>query len=83
MIGRIKAGQKRSNADNPAIQDLIQAVQKGSSRAAIAVAKQMTEGRYQQVKKVMDAVQPILPLKAQLAWEGVEAAHDLYRKFKR
>jgi len=83
MVGRIKSGQKKSNADNPSIQDLIQAVQKGSSRAAIAVAKQMTEGRYQQVKKVMDAVQPILPLKVQLAWEGVEAAHDIYRKFKR
>jgi hypothetical protein len=43
----------------------------------------MTEGRYQQAKRVMDAVQPILPLKAQLAWEGVEAAHDLYKKFRR
>ncbi|MBA7707911.1 hypothetical protein ES703_116795 [subsurface metagenome] len=82
MVARIKAGQRTSNANNPSLQDLIQGVQKGSSRAAISVARQMTEGRYQQVKKVLDVVQPILPLKAQLAWEGVEAAHDLYRRFK-
>jgi len=83
MSARIKAGQRTSAADNPSVQDLIQGIQKGSTRAGVAVAKQMTEGRYQQVKKVMDAVQPLLPLKAQLAWEGVEAAHDIYRKIRR
>ena len=83
MIARIKAGKARAEHDNPSIQDLIQAVQKGSTRAAAMVAKQMTEPRYQQVKKVMDAVQPVLPLKAQLAWEGVEAAHDIYKKIKK
>lgn len=83
MLSRIKAGQKRAELDNPSIQDMVQAIQKGSSRAAIAVAQNMTEGRYQQVKRVMDAVSPVLPLKAQLAWEGVEAAHDLYHKFKK
>ncbi len=82
MITRIKAGKKAADANNPSVQDLIQAIQKGSSRAGIAVAKQMSESRYQAVKKVMDAVSPILPLKAQLAWEGVEAAHDIYRKLK-
>lgn len=60
----------------------MQAVQKGSARAGIAVARVMTEARYQNVKKVMDAVQPVLPLKAQLAWEGIEAAHDVYKKIK-
>ena len=83
MIARIKAGRKEAERDNPSVQDLIQAIQKGSARAGQAVAKQMTEGRYSQVKKVMDAVSPLLPLKAQLAWEGVEAAHDIYRKVTR
>ncbi|MBA7586764.1 hypothetical protein ES708_28769 [subsurface metagenome] len=83
MITRIKAGRRNAELDNPSIQDLMQAVSKGSSRAGIAVAKLMTEQRYQQVKKVMDAVQPMLPLKGQLAWEGIEAAHDIYKKAKR
>ena len=82
LRSRIKLGQARAEHDNPSIQDLIQAINKGSSRAAQSVAKLMTETRYSQVKKVMDSVQPILPLKAQLAWEGVEAAHDIYRKIK-
>ena len=83
MVARIKAGKKNADANNPSIQDLIQAVQKGSIRAGQTVARQMTEGRYQQVKKVMDAVSPLLPLKAQLAWEGVEAAHDIYARIKK
>ena len=80
MIARIKAGKRKAESDNPSVQDLIQAIQKGSTRAGIAVARLMTEARFQQVKKVIDAVSPMLPLKAQLAWEGVEAAHDIYRR---
>lgn len=83
MMARIKAGRAASERDNPTVQDIVQAVQKGSARGAVAVARLMTESRYQQVKKVMDAVAPVLPLKAQLAWEGVEAAHDLVGKFKK
>ncbi|MBA7580937.1 hypothetical protein ES708_22835 [subsurface metagenome] len=83
MIARIKAGRRNSDLNNPSIQDLMQAVNKGSTRAGIAVAKLMTEQRYQAVKKVMDTVQSMLPLKAQLAWEGIEAAHDIYKKVKR
>lgn len=83
MKARIKAGKVNAERDNPSVQDLIQAVQKGSSRAAQSVGKAMSETRYQQVKKVMDAVQPVLPLKAQLAWEGVEAAHDIYGKIRK
>ncbi len=83
MIARIKAGKRNAEATNPSIQDLMQAIQKGSARAGIAVAKLMTEARYQQVKKVMDAVSPMLPLKAQLAWEGTEAAHDIYKKIRK
>jgi len=83
MITRIKAGKRSAEQNNPSVQDLIQAVQKGSSRGAHAVARLMTESRYQQVKGVMDAVSPMLPLKAQLAWEGVEAVHDVYKRTKR
>ena len=82
MITRIKAGRRSAEQSNPSIQDLIQAIQKGSSRAGQAVAKQMTEARYRQVKQVMDAVQPVLPLKAQLAWEGVEAAYEIFMRLK-
>lgn len=83
MITRIKAGKRESASRNPSFQDLVQALEKGSARAATAVAKQMSESRYQNVKKAMDSVAPMLPLKARLAWEGVEAAHDIYKRFKR
>jgi len=83
MIARIRAGKREAELNNPSIQDLIQGIRKGSTRAGIAVSKQMTEGRYQQIKKVMDAVSPLLPTQAKLAWEGVEAAHDIYKKFKK
>jgi len=82
ITARIKAGQRNSSAGNPSIQDLVQGIQKGSARAGLAVARQMTEGRYQQTKRVMDVVSPMLPLKAQIAWEAVEAGHDIYRKLK-
>ncbi|MBA7709052.1 hypothetical protein ES703_117959 [subsurface metagenome] len=82
MVARIKAGKRNAEQNNPSIQDVVQAIQKGSTRAAHAVAGQMTEGRYQQVKQVMDAVQPLLPLKAALAWEGVEAVHDIVKRKK-
>ena len=39
MIARIKAGKRTAEATNPSIQDLIQAIQKGSTRAGIAVAR--------------------------------------------
>lgn len=83
MLNRMASGRRAAALGNPTVQDVAQAIQKGSTRAALAVSRQMTEQRYQQVKKVMDAVAPMLPLKAQTAWEGVEAAHDLVGKFKR
>lgn len=80
MVSRIKAGKKKAEATNPSIQDLIQAVEKGSARAVHAIVKLYSEKRYQQVKVVMDAVSVLLPLKARLAWEGAEVAHDIYKR---
>ncbi|MBA7551156.1 hypothetical protein ES705_43692 [subsurface metagenome] len=83
MISRIKAGRRAADLNNPSIQDLMRAIEKGSSRAAHEIVRQMTEKRYQQIKQVMDAASPMLPLKAKLAWEGMEAAHDIYKKVKK
>jgi len=83
MITRIKAGKHAAVAGNPSIQDLIQAIEKGSARAAHVVVSRFTKSRYRQVKEVMDAISPLLPLKARIAWEAVEAGHDIYGKIKR
>jgi len=83
MITRIKAGKHAAVADNPSIQDLIQALERGSARAAHVVVSRFTKSRYRQVKEVMDAISPLLPLKARIAWEAVEAGHDIYGKIKR
>lgn len=82
MITRIRSGRREAQRSNPSFQDLASALGKGSARAATSVAKQMTEGRYQSVKRVMDAVSPMLPDKARVTWEAVEAGHDIYRKLK-
>jgi len=83
MVSRIKAGRKRASTSNPSFQDMAQALERGSARAAAAVAQLMTESRYQQVKRVMDAVSPMLPVKAKIAWEAVEVGHDIYQKLRR
>jgi len=62
---------------------LAQALERGSARGAAAVARLMTEARYQQVKRVMDAVSLMLPVKAKIAWEAVEVGHDIYQKLRR
>ena len=83
MIARIKAGKRAAVVDNPSIQDLVQAIEKGSARAAQAVVSRFTERRYGQVKEIMDAISPLLPLKARIAWEAVEAGHDFYGKVRK
>jgi len=83
MVSRIKSGRKRASASNPSFQDLAQALERGSARGAAAVAQLMTPARYQQVKRVMDAVAPMLPVKAKIAWEAVEVGHDIYQKLRR
>ena len=74
MKGRIKAG-KRSSDDNPSVQDLISGLQ-SSPREAIRVYKRMTNAQYRHMKRVMDAIEPLLPVEVKVAWKALEAIHD-------
>jgi len=78
MLSRMKAGKK--NSTNPSIQDLVAAVRTGSVRSALGVRRLMSSNRYQQAKKVMDAVEPMLPEPARLAWRAIEAVSDVFLK---
>lgn len=74
---RIKRG-KRSSLDNPSVQDFVSALQ-DSPRAAIEIYRDWTEKQYQNTKKIMDALEPVLPTEVVVAWKTVEAVHD-YQK---
>ena len=79
MVSRIKAGLKRSQDTNPSIQDLVSALRGGSVRSAMGVRHLMTEKRYQSAKVVLDALEPVMPNKMLIAWQAVEAVHDLVK----
>lgn len=82
LISRIKAGRRSSELSNPSVQDMIAALGEGT-RAALNVTTKMRAARYQEVKRVMDALEPILPEHIKLSWRAVEAAHDAIQAIKR
>jgi len=74
MIARIKRGKKASQI-NPSVQDFVEALSEGP-RAALQVYSKWTERQYQATKRVMDALEPLLPIEVRTAWAAVEAYHD-------
>lgn len=71
---RIKDG-KRLAAENPSLQDFMDALQ-SSPRAALRIYSQWTERQYQDTKRVMDALETVLPIPMVASWKFIEAAHD-------
>lgn len=78
MISRIKAGKKDSE-DNPTIQDFVSALQ-GAPQRAIAVYESLRKRDWIKLKKVMDAVEPLMPIEMLATWKAVEAYHDYHQK---
>jgi len=74
MISRIKAG-KAAAQENPSYQDLVSALKEGP-RAALKVYGDYTERQYQTIKRMMDALEAVLPLEITIAWKTIEAFHD-------
>jgi len=74
MISRIKAG-KRSSPDNPTVQDFVTALQ-GAPQRAIAVYKTLRKKDWIQLKRIMDAMEPIMPVEMLATWKAIEAFHD-------
>ena len=78
---RIKDG-KRLAAENPSLQDFMNALQ-GSPREALRTYSKWTERQYQDTKRVMDALEPILPIEVAASWKFIEAAHDSFEGLPR
>jgi hypothetical protein len=78
MISRIKAG-KASSANNPTIQDFITALQ-GAPQRAIQIYVDLRERDWIQLKRVLDAMEPIMPVEMLATWKAIEAMHDTYGK---
>ena len=74
MISRIKAG-KRSSENNPTIQDFITALQ-GAPQRAIAIYMELRKRDWMQLKRVLDAMEPIMPIEMKATWKAIEAIHD-------
>lgn len=74
MISRIKAGKRRSN-DNPTVQDFITALQ-GAPQRAIQIYKELRAKDWIQLKRVLDAMEPIMPVEMRATWKAIEAFHD-------
>ena len=78
MIARIKAGKKASN-DNPTVQDFITALQDAPGRA-FRIYQKMRAKDYMILKRVMDAMEPILPIEMKATWKAIEAVHETLKK---
>ena len=74
MISRIKAGKRRSS-DNPTIQDFITALQ-GAPQRAIQIYEELRAKDWIQLKRVLDAMEPIMPIEMRATWKAIEAFHD-------
>lgn len=74
MISRIKAGKRRSDG-NPTIQDFITALQ-GAPQRAIAIYEELRAKDWIQLKRVLDAMEPIMPIEMRATWKAIEAFHD-------
>ena len=74
MIQRIKAG-KQASEDNPTVQDFISALKDQPGRAFKAY--QLLKKRdFTVAKKVMDALETVLPIEMRVTWKAIEAIHD-------
>lgn len=78
---RIKDG-KRLASENPSLQDFMTALQE-SPREALRIYQKWTERQYQDVKRVMDALEPVLPVPIAASWKFIEATHDSFEGLPR
>jgi len=74
MIARIKAG-KANSADGPTVQDFITALQ-GAPQRAIAIYDDLRAKDWIKLKRVLDAMEPIMPVEMLATWKAIEAFHD-------
>lgn len=78
---RIRDG-KRLSPDNPSLQDFMTALGE-SPRDALRIYSRWTEKQYQETKRVMDALENVLPIPVAASWKFIEAAHDSFKGLPR
>jgi len=79
MIRRIKEGKALSE-ENPTIQDFIAALQEAPGRAMEIYAK-LRERDWLKLKRVLDAIESLMPEKMLATWKAIEAFHDARQRF--
>lgn len=77
-IGRRISASLKQDDDNPTIQDFVSALQ-GAPTKAIQAYEELRKRDWMKLKRVMDAMEPIMPVDMRATWKAVEAFHD-YRK---
>ena len=75
MISRIKAGKAQA-AEFPVDLEMIKAIQTGS-REALKIFKRLTEKQFLKLKKLMNALEPILPEETKTIWKFLETVHEV------
>jgi len=79
MVAKSNHTRKR-NRENPSVQDFINGLMT-SAKDAIITFRDTSERQYQDMKVVMDAIEPILPEIVKARWHMVEAVHDGLKRF--
>jgi len=74
MIRKIKEG-KAFAEDNPTVQDFIAALQEAPGRA-MEIYATLRERDWMKLKRVLDAIEDLMPVEMLATWKAIEAFHD-------
>lgn len=78
MRRRIREGKALSE-DNPTVQDFISALQESPGRA-IEIYEELRARDWMKLKRVLDAVEVLMPVEMLATWRAIEAFHDARTK---
>jgi len=75
MKRRIREGKAESE-DNPTVQDFIVALQEAPGRA-MEIYETLRERDWMKLKRVLDAIESLMPIEMRATWKAIEAFHDV------
>jgi len=74
MKRRIREGKAESE-ENPTVQDFIAALQETPGRA-MEIYETLRERDWMKLKRILDAIEDLMPPQMLYTWKAVEAFHD-------